>query len=138
MKRLTGMLVLLLCLVPALALAQNIGIVTTCERDFNPIPNDTVFAALCTADSAAWNVYTRGYTGLYDNVVVWGVPGINPDVELPLGNYYQFYAKHPGGSGGGPYYSDWSEIVLYDDEDDYFPIVLDLDRTTDPGAPHWP
>ncbi len=137
MNRLTAMLVLLLCLAPAITLAQNVGIVTTCERDSNPIVNDTVFAALCTGQGAAWNVYTLGYTGLYDNVVVWGVSGINPDVELPLGNYYQFYAKHPRGGSQGFYYSDWSEIVLYDDEDDYFPIYLDLDRTTDPGAPDW-
>jgi len=136
MNRLTAMIVLLLCLVPAITLA-NVGIVTRCWKDGNPISSDTVFAALCTADSAAWNVYTKGYTGLYDNVVVWGVSGINPDVELPTGNFYQFYAKHPGGSGGDSY-SNWSAVIFYAADDQYDSINLNLNLTSDPGAPHWP
>jgi hypothetical protein len=137
MNRLTGVLVLLLCLVPAITLAQDVGIVTTCIRDANPISNDTVFAALCTGQGAAWNVFTLGYTGLYDNVVVWGVPGINPDVQLPLGNYYQFYAKHPRGGSQGFYYSHWSDTVFYGVSDTFIPVVLDLDTTGYPGDPHW-
>lgn len=137
MNRLTAMLALLLCLVPAITLAQNVGIVTTCIRDGNPIADDTVFAALCTEQGAAWNVITLGYTGLYDNVVVWGVPGINPDVQLPLDRFYKFYAKHPRGGSQGFYYSAWSAACFYEAADDYIPITLVLSDTVPPGNPTW-
>jgi len=142
-NRLTAMIVLLACLVPAIVLADT-GIYTYCFRGGSPITNDTIWAARSEGQGLEWSFCVAAYTGWQawyfedDNAVRWGAPSIsNPKVELPTGYWYSFVAKHPRGGNLGFYYSNWSPPYHYTDPGSFKVDSLDLSRDSAPAGPQW-